>query len=221
MAYQTDTQIEGTFGSKIYYKWRGDYLVRSKGNTGKQAAVAKEQAGILGKSSALSARLRKGFKPLLPGPANRALMYRLNNALQQWFRTGQSATTEQLNDITLLKSFSFSGDKTGGDFYVTMPVSRTTDNNMILHIPAFDSPNPIHPLPFSGVISLHIMAISCNLNDADDTRVFETTLDIAYDGTPLAARELWIPLQTMPGCLTVIALSVNKMTTGMVGAMYN
>lgn len=217
MAYQINTKIEGTIGSTIFYKWRGDYLFRSKGNTGRQAIQAKQQAGIMGRASALSARLRKSFKPLLPGPTNRALMYRLNNILQQWLRSGQPSITEQINEIPSLKGFSFSGD----DFYVVMPISRTRDGHLLLHIPAFDSPNPIHPLPFSGQISLHIMAASCNLDDAADNRSYETILDIFYNGTPIPAQDLLIPLQTMPGCITLVALSVNKMSTGVVGAMYN
>ena len=217
MAKQTDTQIEGTFGDKIYYRRRGEYLVRSKGNTGRQASVAKKQAGILGKASAISASLRKAFKPMLPGPVNRSLMYRFNNALQQWLRSGQAETTEQVSNIPFLNSFSFTGDP----FYVSMPVIRLYNGNIVIQIPAFDSPNPIHPLPFNGQINLHIMAASCNLQEPADTRSNETILNIIYNGIPIPSQELMIPLQTLPGCITVVALSVNGISAGIVGAMYN
>ena len=217
MAKQTDTQIEGTFGDKIYYRRRGEYLVRSKGNTGRQASVAKKQAGILGKASAISASLRKAFKPMLPGPVNRSLMYRFNNALQQWLRSGQAETAEQVNNIPFLNSFSFTGDP----FYVSMPVIRLYNGNIVIQIPAFDSPNPIHPLPFDGQINLHIMAASCNLQEPADTRSHETILNIIYNGIPIPSQELMIPLQTLPGCITVVALSVNGISAGIVGAMYN
>ena len=217
MAKQTDTQIEGTFGDKIYYRRRGEYLVRSKGNTGRQASVAKKQAGILGKASAISASLRKAFKPMLPGPVNRSLMYRFNNALQQWLRSGQAETAEQVNNISFLNSFSFTGDP----FYVSMPVIRLYNGNIVIQIPAFDSPNPIHPLPFEGQINLHIMAASCNLQEPADTRSNETILNIIYNGIPIPSQELMIPLQTLPGCVTVVALSVNGISAGIVGAMYN
>jgi len=217
MAKQTDTQIEGTFGNKIYYRRRGEYLVRSKGNTGRQASVAKKQAGILGKASAISASLRKAFKPMLPGPVNRSLMYRFNNALQQWLRSGQAETTEQVSNIPFLNSFSFTGDP----FYVSMPVIRLYTGNIVIQIPAFDSPNPIHPLPFEGQINLHIMAASCNLQEPADTRSNETILNIIYNGIPIPSQELMIPLQTLPGCVTVVALSVNGISAGIVGAMYN
>ena len=220
MPKQIDTQLETTYKDTIFYKRNGEYYSRSKGRTGTQAPIAKQQASLLGQASALSARLRKAFKPLLPVPASRTLMYRLNNVLQQWMRNGQPAQTGEVNDIQLLKGFSFSDGKTADDFYAVMPISRLSNGNIALHIPSFDSPNPIHPLPFTGQISLHIMAVSCNLADSNETQVFETNIEIAYTGY-VPANDLEIPVQTKPGHILVVALSVNKLTTGIVGAMYN
>lgn len=221
MAKQINTQLETTHKDTIFYKRNGEYYSRAKGRTGTQAPIAKLQANLLGQASALSARLRKAFKPLLPVPTSRTLMYRLNNTLQQWMRNGQSAQLEQVNDIQLLKGFSFSDGKTGDDFYAVMPVSSMYNGNIMLHIPSFDSPNPIHPLPFNGVINLHIMAVSCNLQDGNDTEVFESTINIQYNGTAVPSNDLEIPLQRKAGHILVVALSVNKLTTGIVGAMYN
>ena len=217
MAKQTDTQIEGPFGNKIYYRRKGEYLVREKGNTGKQAAIARKQAGILGRASAISANLRKAFKPMLPGPVNRSLMYRFNNALQQWLRSGQAETTVPVNYIPFIQGFSFTADP----FYVSMPVNRLANENLVIQIPAFDSPNPIHPLPFSGQVNLHIMAASCNVQAPAASVSHETNLTINYHGVPIPPQELMIPLQALPGNLTVVALSVNGMSAGIVGALYN
>jgi len=221
MAKQKDLQLEGTYDGVIFYKWRGKYCMRAKGLTGKQSPVARQQASVLGQASALSARIRRALKPLLPGPANRPMMYRLNHSLQQWLRTGQSIQTGPADDIAALKGFSFSPGKKAGAFYAAMPVSRSADGNLVLHIPAFDSPNPIHPLPFDGNIRLHIMAVSCKLDDAHDNRVYETNLDIQYTGSPLPAQDLLLPIQTMPGCINIVALGVNGMSKGVVGAVWN
>ena len=217
MAKQTDTQIEGTFGNKIYYRRKGEYLVREKGNTGKQAAIARKQASILGRASAISASLRKAFKPMLPGPVNRSLMYRFNNALQQWFRSGQAETTVPVNYIPFIQGFSFTADP----FYVSMPVNRLANGNLVIQIPAFDSPNPIHPLPFSGQVNLHIMAVTCNVQVPAASVSHETILNISYHGIPIPPQQLTIPVQALPGNLTVVALSVNGMSAGIVGALYN
>lgn len=213
--------VTGTDGPVIYYKWKGIYCERAKGNTGRQAPVAKQQAGILGQASAISARIRNSLKHLLPVTPGRELMYRLNNAIQQWLRTGQANTAEPVSEIPFLKNFSFSANKTNDDFHVSMPVSRTAGNNLILHIPAFDSPNPVHPLPFNGQISLNIMVVCCNLHDTTDTRTYQREINIDYNGIAIPAQDLLLPVETKRGCLTVISLSVNKQAAGIVGAMYN
>lgn len=195
--------------------------MRSKGNTGAQAAIAKQQAGILGKASGISAKLRAAFKPMLPGAADRKLMYRLNNVLQQWLRTNPGAETAHVDSIPVLQGFSFNSNNRENDFYVAMPVTRNVDGTVSLQLPAFDSPNPIYPLPFNGTINLQVIAVSCNITNLSDINSYETQLDINYTGQPIPAQQLPLELQTKPGCLTVIALSINKTATGIVWAMYN
>ncbi len=221
MAKQTNTEITGTDGPVIYYKWRGQYLTRSKGNTGRQADVAKQQARILGKASAVSAKMRAIFKPIIADATSRKQMYRFNNVLQQWLRSGDAAKTEQLDSIQLLQGFSFNNNSNTNDFYIAMPVSRTGNNELLLHIPSFDSPNPVHPLPFSGQVRLHVIATSIDVSNPADTISYESVIEMNYTGIPIAAQEVLLPVQTKPGCLTVVALEVNRIAAGVVGAMYN
>ena len=121
-------------GPVIEYKWKGIKVMRTKGYTGRQAPIAKVQASILGKASSLSARIRKACKPILPGRTDRVLMYRLNNILQQWLRTGQTAATLPVDNISLITGFSFYGITIGESFPVAMPVSRTSDGKLLIHI---------------------------------------------------------------------------------------
>jgi hypothetical protein len=209
---------EGSFGPVILYKWKGIKCSRLKGNTGRQAPIAKKQASILGRASAVSARLRATFGEIIPSPTSRRQMYRFNNMLQQWLRTNPLETIEPVNQVPTITGFSFYENE---PFYAAMPVQRTEDGKLSLLIPEFNTPNPIHPLPFNGLISLRIFVVSCNITDTSDTRIFATELEIPYSGIPVAGQELLLPIQTLPGCLTVAALSVNNMTAGIVGAFYN
>jgi len=217
MARQINTRIIGTFENIIYYKWRNGYYLRTKGNTGRQAAVAKKQASILGQAAAVSAKLRACFKTMLPQPTSRPLMYRLNNALQQWLRMGGSASAAPVNDIPSLNGFSFKK----GISPLTIKLGRRQDGGLSLYLPAFDSPNPISPLPFNGHIQLSIIVASCSLTQISDAKMFETSLDIPYNGIPIPEQELQLPVQATPGCLTVAAVSINKRAAGIVGALYN
>lgn len=222
MPIQRDTQIEGTFNGQICYKSRGKYLVRAKGNTGRQAMEAKIQAGILGKASAISARLRKSFASLLPDPGNRQLMYKLNRVLQHWLRTNPIENTARLNEISFLNGFTFNeANPLGAMFYTTMPVYRSEDGQLRLQIPAFDSPNPVAPLPFSGYKHIRVNVASCNLSNTDDVQQYATELRIDYNGTPVPAQLIELPLQTKQGYLTVVAVSVNDMAAGITGSLWN
>lgn len=217
MGKQRNTEIEGTFDNTIWYKNGKKFLVRAKGNTGKQGKEAKIQASLLGQASALSARIRKGLAPVLPEPGNRKMMYALNYALQQWLRTGQHQSDNPASNLPFIHGFVFHRNDSTGENYLSLQVSRTA-GGLLLHIPPFDSPNPIHPLPFSGTVELRIAAVSCSLADKAATRTWDSTLTITYNGTPLPAREIFIPLESLPGCLTVVALSVNGMTSVVVGS---
>ncbi len=221
MAKQTDTQITGTFGDYIYYERNGKFYKRAKGNTGRQAEIAKKQSATLGKASAISAKIRAAVKPILPDPANRKLMYRLNRSLQQWLRSEQHHTSEPVNFINDLNGFSFSGDSEINDFGVAMPVIRKQDEYIAVQVPAFDSPNPIHPLPFDGHIRLDIIVNSTSIEDPSVTTQITETLDFPYHGDPVPARELSLDIKTRKGHLTVVCLSVNKITSGIIGALYN
>jgi hypothetical protein len=222
MAKQTDTQIEGTYGDIICYKWKGRYLVRSKGRTGTQAPVAKMQAGILGKASAISAKIRLAMKPILSDPKDRSIMYRLNNVLQQWLRSLQSENAIQINNIMPLNGFSFKNNEAlGNAFYAVMPVSRAADGTLDLRIPAFDSPNPIAPLPFSGQINIRVIGVVCDISNTDNIQTFEKELNINYTGEPVPSQQMNIELHTGAGKLVVVGVSVNGEVSGIVGAFYN
>ncbi len=206
----------------IYYKSKGRHLVRTKGKTGTQGQEAKIQAAILGKAAAVSAKLRKAFMPLLPDPKNRKLMYRLNNALQKWLRSDPLKVHTPVNHIPSLVGFSLNEvNPLGTVFYTALPVTRTGDGQLLLQIPAFDSPNPIAPLPFNGQIAVKVMAVTCHLVNTEDVSQFETTLNIFYTGDPVPAQELLLPVQTGEGKLSVVAISVNGSAAGFAGALWN
>ena len=216
MPKQTGIPLEGTFQGTIYYKRKGLPVMREKGKTGNQGPATKAHSALLGKASGMSARIRKALAPILPEPGNRKLMYRLNFAILQWLRTGQYKSNERAENIPFIQGFSFHNTDEVKNFDVAMTVSRV-DNGFILHVPVFDSPNPIYPLPFSGQVHLHAMAVSCSLNDAE-TKIAESISDILYNGTPLPPQQIYLPLETEKDTLTIVALSINKHVAGVVGA---
>lgn len=211
----------GTFDGMIYYKSGDEYLVRAKGKTGTQADVAKQQAGILGKASGLSARVRAALKPIVFVSNSRAFMYRFNNAIQKWLRSEGHKQPGWNKHIPELQGFSLKADDTT-KFGVAMDITRTDNGQIILHIPTFDSPNPIHPLPFNGRISFDIVAVSVSLEDSPVTERFQIRVDIDYNGQYEPGRQILLPVYSGTGRLVVVGLSINEgADAGIIAAMYN
>jgi len=215
MPIQQNTQVEGRIGDMIFYQSKGQFLIRKKGGTGRQAEAARRQSGIMGKASALSAAIRKAVRPILPASTEpRQLMYRLNNALQTWLRIGPE---NGISELPSLEKFSCSAEE---PFHIAMKVQRTPEGGLVLRIPAFESGNPIAPLPFHGVIDLKLVAVSCPLDEPGKARVVPAGLTIPYAGMGLPARDLHLPVQTREGYLTVVWLTVNGLSSGVVGAFF-
>lgn len=221
MPKQSGTELIGTFDGMIYYKSGNEYLVRAKGKTGKQADVAKQQAGILGKASKLSARIRAALKQITFVENQRAFMYRFNNVIQKWLRNEGHLQEGRINNISGIQGFSLKADDYS-TFGVVMNVTRTDNGQLVLNIPTFDSPNPIHPLPFTGNINFDFVAVSVTLNEPVVTERYHTRVNINYNGQYEPGRQLLLPVQSGPGRLVVIGLSINDgADSGIIAAMYN
>lgn len=215
-------QKEASNGPLILYQWKGKTCIRSKGNTGRQAPIAKVQAARLGKASAISAGLRTAFKPFTPGKTDRPMMYRLNNAILQWLKTGYAEKQEIARTVTNLEGFPLSGT---GELVkmlqVSMPVSQHPGGGLMLQLPVFDSPNPISPLPYNGEIKIKLITASINVEDPAHKEVAAFDVDIDYHGEPIAARQIKLDVDTHPGFLTVTSLCINDSLAGIVHACYN
>ncbi|MBS1929345.1 MAG: hypothetical protein IT254_06125 [Chitinophagaceae bacterium] len=221
MPKQSGTELIGTFDGMIYYKSGNEYLVRAKGKTGKQADVAKQQAGILGKASGLSARIRAALKPIVFVSNTRSFMYRFNNVIQKWLRTEAYKQEGWIRNIEGIQGFSLKADDYSS-FGVVMDVTRNENGQLILQIPTFDSPNPIHPLPFNGKISFDFVAVAVTLNEPVVTERYHTRVDINYNGQYEPGRQILLPIQSGAGKLVVIGLSINDgADAGIIATMYN
>lgn len=221
MPKQSGTELIGTFDGMIYYKSGNEYLVRAKGKTGKQADVAKQQAGILGKASKLSARIRSALKQIVFVTDTRSFMYRFNNVIQKWLREEKHKQQSWVKNIPGIQGFSLKADDYS-NFGVVMDVNRTDNGQLILNIPTFDSPNPIHPLPFNGLISFDFVAVSVTLDEPVVTERYHTRVDIHYNGQYEPGRQILLPVQSGPGRLVVVGLSINDgKDAGIIAAMFN
>jgi len=205
----------------IFYKWRGADVSRLKGNTGNQAPVAKKQAAILGKASALSARLRASFEPILPPPINRKILNRFNNAIQQWLRLGQIVETGPIDNIPFISGFNFYGAENVAGYLSHFSVDRTVGGAPTLTITELDPSEYPRILSSKGNAHLQIIVASLNVKNPAAIESSELKTDISFTTDQFPAQVLPLPLQTSPGYMMVVAFSTNGSNVSIAGAMYN
>jgi len=211
MAKQVGTRIIGTFGNIIYYKWRGEYYLRTKGIT-KQSPQAKKQALLLGTAANLSGRLRKALVPIIGMSKDRKLMYRLNNVFRTWLGSNpkKEATT---GSIPLFKGFSFYGKSVNS--YFTAPILVRWENGALsLHIPACSAATQKQLAGGRGYLT--VMAVCCNPDNKADTRICYTRVNM--DTNDPQNAELY--LEKRGACIIVIAMSVNDWAAGIIEAIW-
>ena len=221
MAKRKRNIVETDAGNLIYYKWLGMDVIRHKGNTGKQAPVAKRQAGILGKASAISASLRKAFLPILAAPLKKAVLFRFNNAIQQWLRKEQIIERGPVDNLSPISSFSFYGGEAVLGYLSHFSVKRMDANGIIFHITDLDPADCISVLSSAGIAKLHIIVASINVKDPADTSSAELTINIPYTAANFPGQIIQLPLQTIAGHITVVAFSTNGRNVSIAGALYN
>ena len=205
----------------IEYKWRGINCKRAKGKTGKQAPVAKQQAAILGKASAISARIRLAFKPLLGERPNRPLMYRMNNALQKCLRNGEISKTQTCESLPSIDGFCFYGEPNRYEPFEKVTIIRSSGNKVTIGVPGFENATGVNLSPFYGKINIMICAAACDLLDADADYTFKTEIKLTSTDIPASPAEIVIPFSAGPSKLIVVAVAVNKGAAWIAGAVCN
>lgn len=209
MAKQVDTAVTGTVGDVIFYKWKDKFCIRSKGRTGAQAPIAKENGGYFGKASALSKSFRKMLAPILAEPRSRRLMYRLNNAIYALLRERVHETVMPLQSLPHLSGMSLAEeDQVSNSLTGYLTVERTPDGILQLKVPPFNpaymSMSDEHPF-----LHLGVMVVACDMNDpANGHRQYETGFDIPYVDSLFPSRDINQPFQCLPGQLTLVVASL-------------
>lgn len=234
MAKQKDTEITGTVGDIIFYKWKGMFCMRAKGNTGKQAPVAVKNGGYFGKASGVSARLRKLLAPILAEPKSRRLMYRLNNALYALLRTDVLDTLAPVNNLPHLSGFSmFEQDDIAHSLTGYLTVERLPDGVLQLKIPAY---NTAYMSMGNGYPYLHLKVViaACDVQGSIINRTYEQSIILPYVDAHVNGKEIMLPFQCIPGQLTITTAAMGYMNekqepvpeagwryAGIIGAMWN
>jgi hypothetical protein len=235
MGRQTNIKLSGTVENVIYYKSRGEFYIRSKPQKVKRLPVAIKNSGIFGMSARCSCVLRTLLAPILPMPASRTIMYRVNRAFNLWLRTGPFSNTDQVDAVPSFNGLSLHPQNELGQFFkVPVTVIPSGNGQLQVQLPAFDPVLLIKAPVGTTQVQLQIAVAALKMDNSSLPDFFKTDLSLDYIPGMLAARECDLPMDTFAGRLLTVAISlqyftnnyvaVNQLTwkpAGIVGSFYN
>ena len=123
----------------VISSWKGIVTLRSKPTKVKQTPNTVEAGRLFGMASNCSGIIRKLLKSLLPEPANRTVMHRLQKAFYHWVKTGVLTDNKPIENISFFNGLSLNEKSELSQWLKFSPaVSRLPDGQLSLTFPAFD-----------------------------------------------------------------------------------
>ena len=198
MARQVGTQITGTFGNLIYYKFRGGYYIRQKPSSVRQTKGTKKAASIYGKASAFAKQLRIYLEPLIPAPKSKALRDRLTPAVYPFL-------TEA--DLNYLNGFELHDPKGVGIRLRLQPViTREQDGTLSLRLPAFNPKTRLPGTSATSQVRLSVMAAFLCQDPNDNMATEVHDLLIPYEDMLIGEQTFILANDVPQSCLVTVAL---------------
>jgi len=221
----------------VISSWRDVITIRSKPIKVKQTVPTIRVGRYFGMAANRSGIIRKLLNPVIPNPASRDLIYRLQDAFYQWLRSGALTNNQPVNDIPFFNGLSLN-EKSDLSQFLRFPVtvSRSADGQVLLHLPAFDPVKQIKAPAGTTIFYLEIALAGLSIENPAQQEVFQTELAIPYIAGILPAQDIRLQLATMPGRLLIVAIALQYFTgntmyqgtsqlrwrpAGIVGSFYN
>lgn len=209
MARQKNMKFTGTVNGLIYYQLRGEYYVKTKPVNVNRTIASTRSAVIFGQATKLAASIRYALAPLLPNARDRAMMHRLNKAVNNWLQYAPETITNTFTPVNPLQGFNFNeACYLQSAFKTTLTVSTPQNNSIAVHIPAFN-PVDVLTVPENCVgVYCHCLLIRSAINPPFTSTVSRNAFLIPYENSLQPAKEIIWTVDTTPGFLysTAIAL---------------
>jgi hypothetical protein len=221
----------------VISSWRDIITIRSTPVKVKQTHPTIRVGRYFGMASNRAGILRKLLNPLIPDPASRELIYRLQDAFYQWLRAGALNNDQPINDIPFFNGLSLNEKNEVRQFLnFSVSVNRTADGQLSLHLPDFDPVKQIKAPADTRLLYLKIALAGLGVGNPDQQVAFQTELTIPYIAGVLPAQDIDLHLDTKAGRLVLVSITLQYFTgnsveqtasqlpwkpAGIVGSFYN
>jgi hypothetical protein len=216
MAKQKNFYFRGRYGNLIFYERLGGYYIRQKPEVVKQTKASKASSGKFGRANTTAAFFRKEFRPLLPNPTDREMMYRFADALYQWLLLNGPSAITPTEAIPFVTQFQFNEDTSmGARCKLPLNIVQPPTGLLTISIPAF-VPADVIVAP-AGTISVNytITAACYSLQREAALGSYTHCIPIPYNNEMMTVQVISFPFPAEEGVLLITAASLEyKLDTG-------
>lgn len=172
----------------------------------RQTANTKKAASVFGVAVKSAARLRRMLRPILPNPADREMMYELDNAFRKWLHTKPLERQHTEDGLPYFQWFSFNKKAVLGKVFRRVMITREGDNNLVVTIPSFNPLKDVTAPRGTASAGLRLMAVALPLDNPEGAFELQTNISLPYDNLVLPQQE--VMLEGLTGPKTLVTISV-------------
>jgi hypothetical protein len=210
MAKQENSQLVGTVGNLIFYKYRGQYCVRMKPNNVRQTNATLKSGLNFGKASQIGRQIREMIWTINPCKSDNAMIYKFTGALNKmiyWKEKMGNPFMGLTKNPGYIGEFQFNY-RADMPFVlqpaVTVPESGLLQMRLVPMVPAEDLNAPYD----TDHILLKIIITSTSLTEMKTEKTNITEVRIPCNHEIFYPDDIVKPVNTNPGRLIMIVLAI-------------
>lgn len=210
MGIQSNLKLRGTAGNIIFYQWKDVDCIRRRPAKVKRVPVAIENSRVFGMAANRSAIVRSLLRPVLPEPANRRIMHRLDKAFAQWLKTGPINSSQPVSNIESFTGLSFN-EKLDETIFLRVPFSikSVDDGGLFFHLPAFNPFSEMKAPLNTETIALVISTVTIDITNPSVQGITTKIVNIPYKDDFIQPESINLEMKTGAGKLVLVVVSFN------------
>ncbi len=201
-------EISGKIANVVFYKLNGKLIARSAPSKARRTKAMKKRNSNFGIAASTGRLFRRAFAELIPASGNQRMHSRLAGAIACWIGPRDINDIAPETEILALRDFQFNSDCILSQLWKLRPgVTVGSDGILQVVIPNFV---PIEAIiapagTFTVMIEIHAATVELAAVQQTAVRHCNTSFEVLYNGSEVAAQMIDLPLDVKPGSLTIIA----------------
>ncbi len=215
MGRQRNSKLEGTFGNVIFYNFRGEYCMRTKPVSVRRTGASVNSGLNFGKSSKISAQIRKAVAPINPANTDMRVLYRLTAAVNKfiaWKEKKDAASIKMPEKLPFISGFQFNDQSDLSSINAIRPLVKSTDPDVIeISLPPLIPSQSLQTPANTNSVLLKMILMRVNLEEAETKFLGKSELEIPFSDDSFQPPVTSIPTSSNSGDLVILVMAVQYM----------